>query len=106
MDQLSYAKFAVTLSAVAFEIICTVLIFSVLHQRDSFRKRLLFGIPLLALVASVGFVQMDMYRYLTGARKPLDDDFFFLVLVTEFSLMIVVMFARAIWLRRRGWWQK
>jgi hypothetical protein len=106
VDQFFYAKVAVSLSAIAFGIVCTVLIFSVLHYRDSFRKRLLFGLPLLALVASIGFVQMDMYRDLTGKRKPLEDDFFFAVLAAEFSLALAVMFARAIWLRRRGWWRR
>jgi hypothetical protein len=99
-----HAKFVLVASAVGFDVISIVLILSVLHHRDSFRKRLLFGFPLLVLIAGIGFAQMDVYRRLTAIRKPLDDDFLFAVLVLEFSLAIAVMFGRAMWLRRSGWW--
>jgi len=93
MSNLVFARIVHLALAAGF--ILTGLAFNalMLRYRDNSSRRLLFGVPLIALLAVIPFVQLDSYSSIAGVRKPLDNDtLFFSVVVFEGLVAIALVF--------------
>lgn len=67
-----------------------------IHYRSTANRRMLFGVPLLVLLAGIVFVQLVSYTNLSGVRRPIDNDvLFFWVVICENLLAIVAIFYSA-----------
>jgi hypothetical protein len=101
MNDIVFARAVLLALAVLFMLAGFSFSALMLRFRSDSRRRLQFGVPLLAALVVLVFFQFNSYSNLTGLRKPIDDDaIFFWIIIFECVVVFGGIFYSAY--RRRG----
>ena len=90
------ARITLIVLAVVFLGVCVGFSGLMIRYRANAARRAIVGVPLVALLVAIPFLQLDVYSSLSGVKKPIDNDsMFFLTLLAECALGTVWIFYSA-----------